>query len=75
MKIVVQPPPIYKVYPSGVNSYRVVVTQTILQGLRAGGAVDVEVTDYTKGLILKSPNGTRARVTLNDDLTLTVTEL
>lgn len=36
---------------------------------------DIEITDLTKGIILKSPNGTRARITLNDDLTLTITGL
>ncbi len=34
----------------------------------SGGAVtgDVEITDTTKGIIMKSPNGTRYRITIND---------
>jgi hypothetical protein len=36
---------------------------------------DLEITDAAKGIILKGENGTRARITLNDDLTLTVTAL
>lgn len=39
------------------------------------GEEDIEIIDFTKGPILKSPNGTRARLTLNDDLTLTLTSL
>lgn len=38
-------------------------------------ASDVEVTDYTKGFVLKSPNGTRWRVTVADDGALTTTGL
>ena len=35
------------------------------------GPRDVEVTDPTKGIILRSPNGTRFRITVGDDGTLT----
>jgi hypothetical protein len=34
---------------------------------------DIEVTDSTKGIILKSPNGTRYRITVNDSGVLTTT--
>lgn len=37
------------------------------------GAKDVEITDTTKGIILKSPDGTRYRVTVANGGTLTVT--
>lgn len=37
------------------------------------GSVDIEITDATKGLILKSPNGTRYRLTVNNAGTLTTT--
>lgn len=36
---------------------------------------DVEITDSTKGVILKSPNGTRYRITVNDSGVLTTTAL
>lgn len=36
---------------------------------------DVEVTDNTKGIILKSPDGTRYRITVENGGTLTVTAL
>jgi hypothetical protein len=39
------------------------------------GAVDVEITDTTKGLILKAPGGTRYRLTVGDDGALTTTGL
>jgi hypothetical protein len=35
-----------------------------------GASGDIEVTDSTKGMILKSPNNTRWRLTINDDGTL-----
>ena len=38
------------------------------------GANDIEVTDATKGVILKSANGTRFRITIADDGSLTTTE-
>lgn len=38
-------------------------------------ATDVEVTDATKGIILKSPNGTRWRVTVGNDGALSTTSL
>jgi hypothetical protein len=38
-------------------------------------ATDIEVTDSTKGIILKSPNGTRYRFTVSDLGTLTPTAL
>ena len=37
------------------------------------GANDIEVTDATKGVILKSANGTRFRITIADDGSLTTT--
>lgn len=36
---------------------------------------DVEITDATKGLILRSPNGTRWRVTVNNSGALVVASL
>ena len=30
------------------------------------GSSDVEITDATKGIILRSPNGTRYRITVDD---------
>lgn len=36
---------------------------------------DMEVTDATKGIVLKSPNGTRYRITVADNGTLTATAL
>jgi hypothetical protein len=39
------------------------------------GAADLEVTDSAKGLILKSPGGTRWRLTVGDDGALTTTSL
>ncbi|GAA4198703.1 hypothetical protein GCM10022289_07860 [Pedobacter jeongneungensis] len=36
---------------------------------------DIEVTDLTKGVILKSPNGSRFRITVSDTGTLTTTAL
>src|SRR3990167_5512110 len=38
-------------------------------------ANDIEVNDTTKGLILKSPDSTRWRITVNNDGTLTTTSL
>jgi hypothetical protein len=42
----------------------------IAGNINAGGTIkansDIEVTDSTKGIILKSPNGTRYRVTVSD---------
>ena len=35
--------------------------------------IDIEVTDATKGVILKSANGTRFRITIADDGSLTTT--
>lgn len=36
---------------------------------------DIEITDYTKGLILRSQNGTRWRVTVNNTGSLVATSL
>ena len=36
---------------------------------------DVEITDYTKGLILKSPDGTRWRISVNNSGILTATSI
>lgn len=36
---------------------------------------DIEVTDFTKGVILKSPDGTRWRLTINNDGSFTTTSL
>jgi len=44
-----------------------------LRNLTASG--DIEVTDLTKGIILKSPNGNRFRITVGDDGALTTTAL
>lgn len=41
----------------------------------APSASDLEVTDATKGVILKSANGTRWRITIGDDGSLTRTPL
>jgi len=38
-------------------------------------ASDVEITNNIKGIILKSPNGTRFRITVNNDGSLTTTSL
>ena len=38
-------------------------------------ASDIEITNNTKGLILKSPDGTRWRITVNNDGSLTSTSL
>jgi hypothetical protein len=38
-------------------------------------STDVEITDATKGVILKSPDGSRWRITVGDDGALTATEL
>jgi hypothetical protein len=37
------------------------------------GDKDVEITDTTKGVILRSPNGTRYKITVNDDGSLQTT--
>jgi lipopolysaccharide export system protein LptC len=36
---------------------------------------DIEVTDFSKGVVLKSPDGSRWRVTMENDGTLTTTNL
>lgn len=36
------------------------------------GAEDIEITDTTKGIILKSPDGTRYRITVANGGTLNV---
>lgn len=36
---------------------------------------DIELTNTTKGIIMKSPNGTRFRITVNDSGTLTSTQI
>ena len=35
------------------------------------GSSDIEITDAAKGIILKSPDGTRRRVSMSDDSSLT----
>lgn len=39
------------------------------------GASDIEITDATKGVILRSPNGTRYRITVSDAGVLTTTSI
>jgi hypothetical protein len=39
------------------------------------GSSDVEVTDATKGVILRSPDGSRWRITVGDDGSLNTTEI
>lgn len=39
------------------------------------GTVDIEITDATKGIILKSAGGTRYRITVDNDGSLTTTSL
>lgn len=49
-------------------------TQTALNGKAdLVGTADVEITDATKGVILKAPGGTRYRLTVGDDGALTTT--
>jgi len=52
---------------------------TVSGNISATGTItnnnDIEVTDLTKGVILKSPNGTRFRVTVGDDGALTTTAI
>lgn len=36
---------------------------------------DIEITDPTKGYIGRTPNGTRVRLTFNDDLSISLTAL
>lgn len=40
-----------------------------------GTSNDVEITDATKGVILKSANGTRYRITVDNDGSLITTEV
>ena len=48
----------------------------LLGGLASPGtAEDIEITLATKGLILKSPDASRWRVTIENDGSLTVTKL
>lgn len=47
---------------------------TATQQVMVGGR-DVEITDATRGIILRSPNGTRFRVTVGNDGTLTTVAL
>ena len=42
-------------------------TDLINTKLDAQSTQDVEITDSTKGIILKSPSGKRFRITVNDD--------
>ncbi len=42
-------------------------TNLINTKLDAQSTQDVEITDSTKGIILKSPSGKRFRITVNDD--------
>ena len=52
-----------------------------IAGSRVSGSIvnptadDLEVTDFTKGVILKSPDGTRWRLTIDNDGTVTRTPL
>ena len=51
-----------------VDSYTKSESDTLLgEKVSKIGADDIEVTLATKGVILKSPNGTRYRITVNDD--------
>jgi hypothetical protein len=50
-------------------------TTAILLKADKTGTSDIEITDATKGIILKSPNGTRYRITVNNDGSLTTTAL
>ena len=43
------------------------VVGTWNNSVRRVGITDIEITDYTKGVILKSPNGTRYKITIADD--------
>ncbi len=51
------------------------VTATFYDGKEIKVAKDVEITDSSKGLILKSPNGSRWRMTIADDGTFIKTLL
>lgn len=55
--------------------YRLRISETEQAALWAArvGPNDLEITDTTKGVILKSPNGTRFRLTVGDDGALTTT--
>ena len=48
-------------------------TSTLTGGTNVNG--DVEVTESANGVILKSPNGTRYRITVDDSGNLTTTSL
>lgn len=50
--------------------------QAIVAGVqRIESLQDIEITDATKGVILKAPNGTRYRVKVDNSGTLTTTSL
>jgi hypothetical protein len=51
------------------------VKSTGLETTNLTASGDIEVTDSTKGIILKSPSGTRYRFTVSDLGTLTPTAL
>jgi len=51
---------------NGSISAPVAISTDVVNAAKVTASGDVEVTDLTKGIILKSPNGTRYRVTIND---------
>jgi hypothetical protein len=62
-------------FANGLIRVSNVVSTTTTASTYAGpiiGASDLEVTDSTKGIVLKSPNGTRWRVTVSNAGTLSV---
>lgn len=65
---------------SAANYVDFLVSSAGLLTITASGGIintanDVEVTDTTKGIILKSPDGSRFRVTVNNDGALITTEI
>lgn len=48
-----------------MNNFRR-VADAVAMAVSQRGDKDIEITDTTKGLILKSPNGSRYRVTVNN---------
>lgn len=57
-----------------LNNFRRVADVLNLTAASAGNK-DIEITDSSKGLILKSPNGTRYRVTVSNAGALVVTSV
>jgi hypothetical protein len=60
------------VITSGITPMNVYVNRQSIGNLTQN---DYEVLDSSKGFVLRSPNGTRFRITANDDGTLNVTAL